>query len=466
MGYNGVPFFRSSLSSPDLIPHERFFPPHILNLSMELMGCRHGRVLFFDRRLYEILVWDSATGYRLSVAVPPMFDDKEIVVFNAAIVCAASDEGHVHGDCHSSPFQVILIGIHPDYNRTFPSIYSSVYSSETRTWGGLISTTGIRDTDFYDMSEMDSPATLVGNSLYWLFDGPEDGMLIFDLDRQSLVCIEMPPDLRYYSCSSSFQVMPTDDSSSSLRLAILHYQKFEMWERKVDCDGVVGWVLQKTFQMNMILGLEPMGGRDNLIMGYDEDDHVIYVRTDIGVCMIQLETMRFKNLGKDNFTTTHYYPYRSFYTAVSDLAVCQRRVGGICAPVAKDDSRMAAASRGVEAVGGSNAAASSGTISEGGTFGKSKGIVQGMDIDLVPRRQVLMQTRIDVVFKKEMVTRSKLDKAWAKWFRANGIPGSKADCPHFRSAMKLTRQLGTCTHVPTGDGIDETDLGADEEELP
>jgi hypothetical protein len=164
------------------------------------------------------------------------------------------------------------------------------------------------------MSGMTGPATLVGNCLYWLFDGYEDGMLIFDLDRQSLVCIEMP-DLLHYSCWSSFQVMPTDDITSSIRLAILEYQKFEMWERKVDADGAAGWVLQETFQMYTILGLGRMGGRENLILGYDEDDHVIYVRTDIGVCMIQLDTMQFKSLGKDDFTTTHYYPYRSFYTA-------------------------------------------------------------------------------------------------------------------------------------------------------
>jgi hypothetical protein len=267
------------------------------------------------------MVWDPATGDRRSVAVPPMFDDKEIVVFNAAVLCSARDEGHVHGDCHSSPFQVILIGVHnTEENRALPLIYSSVYSSETSTWGGIISTAGVHYTHIYDFSGMDSPATLVGDSLYWLFDGYEDGMLIFDLDIQNLVCIQMP-DLRHYSCSSSFQVMPTDDCTSSIRLAILHHQNFEMWERKVGYDGVAEWVLQETFQMNAILGLERMRGWDNLIMGYDEDDHVIYVRTDIGVCMIELKTMQFKNLGKDNFTTTHYYPYRSFYTAGISLSL-------------------------------------------------------------------------------------------------------------------------------------------------
>ncbi|CAM0906601.1 unnamed protein product [Alopecurus aequalis] len=464
MGPTGEPFFRSNLSSPDLIPHERFFPPDIFSLYyMELFGCRHGRVLFFDRRLYEILVWDPATGDRRCVAVPPLFDDKEIVVFNGAMVCAASDQGHVHGDCHSSPFQVILIGIHPDENRAFPSIYSSVYSSETRTWGDLISTAGIRYTDFYDMSEMDRPATLVGDSLYWLFNGHEDGMLKFDLDRQSLVCIELP-DLRYYNGICSFQIMPTDDSTSSIRLALLEYQKFEMWERKVDCDDVAEWVLQKTFQMNTILGLGPMGGRDNLILGYDEDDHVIYVRTDIGVCMIQLKTMQFKNLGKDNFTNTHYYPYRSFCTAVSDMSVCKRRVCCISKPLANDGNCMTPASRGVGVVGGNAAAASSETVLKGGTFDKSKHGAPVMDADLVPSR-VLTQTRIDVIFKKEMETRSKLSKAWATWFHSNGIPESKADCPHFRTAMKLTQQLGTRLPVPTGDELGGVNLDVNEEEL-
>ncbi|XBI07791.1 hypothetical protein VPH35_135639 [Triticum aestivum] len=356
-----------------------------------------------------------------------MFDDKEIVVWNGAVLCAAGDEGHVHGDCHSSP---ILIGIHRDNNRAF----ASVYSSEAGTWGELISTAAIRN-----MYDLNRPGTLVGDSVYWVFDDHEDGILRFDLDRHSLFNIEMP-DLRYYRRPNSFKILRADDGS--VGLAILEYQKFQMWERKVGSDGVAGWMLQKTFQMNTILGLGPMGGGDNLMLGYDEDDHEIYVRTDIGVCIIQLETMQFRNLGKDNFTTTEYYPYRSFYTAVSDLSVCERRVGGIPRPLAKDVSIMFPASVGVGAAGDTVAAASFGTVAEGDTLDKTHNRVQGIDTGLVPSR-VLTQTRIDVIFKKEKETRSKLSKAWAKWFHRNSVPESKADCPHFRSAMKLTQQLGT-----------------------
>jgi hypothetical protein len=83
----------------------------------------------------------------------------------------------------------------------------------------------------------------------------------------------------------------------------------------------------------------------------------------------------------------------------------------------------------------------------------------------VPRR-VLTQTRIDVIFKKETETRSKLSKAWATWFRSNGVPESKADCPHFRSAMKLTQQLGTRLPAPTGNELAGVNLDANEEEPP
>ncbi|XP_047064899.1 uncharacterized protein LOC124672766 [Lolium rigidum] len=102
MGYTGFPYFRSDLDPPDHIPHERFFPPSILDLHMDLFDCRHGRVLFYDHARYEVFVWDPATRDRHCAVVPPLFDEKEVGAYNGAVLCTAR---HVHGDCHSSPFQ-------------------------------------------------------------------------------------------------------------------------------------------------------------------------------------------------------------------------------------------------------------------------------------------------------------------------------------------------------------------------
>jgi hypothetical protein len=47
----------------------------------------------------------------------------------------------------------------------------------------------------------------------------------------------------------------------------------------------------------------------------------------------------------------------------------------------------------------------------------------------------------------------RLAKTWSKWFHANDVPGRKADCPYFRSAIKLTQQLGDVP-IPKGKDID------------
>ncbi|KQK15400.1 hypothetical protein BRADI_1g22530v3 [Brachypodium distachyon] len=96
---------------------------------MELLGCRHGRIFFFDGMLHEVMVFDPATTDRRRVAVPPVYDEKEVGIFNGAVLCTASDEA-----------TCILIGVHCDNDRAF----GSVYSSETGTLGDLISTAAIR----------------------------------------------------------------------------------------------------------------------------------------------------------------------------------------------------------------------------------------------------------------------------------------------------------------------------------
>jgi hypothetical protein len=104
----------------------------------DLLGVRHGRVLIFNRTRHGFLVWDPATGDRHCIAAPPEFNFKGKFICNGAVLCAASEQGHAqHGECHSAPFRLFLIGIGKDERRVF----ANVYSSQTREWGNPSSTT-------------------------------------------------------------------------------------------------------------------------------------------------------------------------------------------------------------------------------------------------------------------------------------------------------------------------------------
>ncbi|CAL5006755.1 unnamed protein product [Urochloa decumbens] len=505
----GYPLFRSIHTYPNAIPQERFLLPidEWTGGGWVLLGCRHGRVLVFNQSRNEAIVWDPATGDRRYVAAPPEFDEKDKYVINGAVLCANTDEDHVHGDCHSSPFQVVLIGIHSNYR----PVFASFYSSEAGVWGDIISI----EIDCPPMYSMDMPSNLIGNSLYWLFDGEVEGILKFDLTTQSLAVIEMPSQFEYYSSRRSFQILPAEDDG--IRLASLSCQIMEIWERKISSDGDVDWVMQKEIELGVILGLGHMGGMENLIKAYDEELQFILLRTIEGVFMIHLESMQFKNLGKDGFDGI-IHTYSAFCTAVGDLAIGERRGDVI---LARNDSVSADASMGAGAERDRSAAASFGTLPEegmlddenmenvsnhnqrtgagfkssyskrtkkgGGVTWLKKGKHNNATafIGVRPKIRKFMRISLNTEQRKNMARNcrgktkanlrnkvrlydkeatSEIVKAWAKWFRRNGIPGTKANCPYFRRAIELTQQLGARALVPTGAIIDGGKLDASDEE--
>ncbi|XP_062198813.1 uncharacterized protein LOC133901471 [Phragmites australis] len=68
-------------------------------------------------------------------------------------------------------------------------------------------------------------------------------------------------------------------------------------------------------------------------------------------------------------------------------------------------------------------------------FYRSQSVSQApFDIDLAHSR-AQAQPRVDIMLMGD--GKEKLGKALAKWFHANDIPGRKADCPYFQSAIKL-----------------------------
>ncbi|XBI42602.1 hypothetical protein VPH35_126912 [Triticum aestivum] len=185
----------------------------------------------------EVLVCDPITGCMRHVPIPPEFKIGYII---GTVLCAAHHKGHVNGSCHSTPFKVVLLLLSAKDHRPL----ASVYSSETDTWGELISTkVPCRNCSSGYLS------TLVGNVLYWALMRAEDGILEFDLDRQSLDVLKGPPGIN--RCNSH-QIIQAEDGAVGLVTLSHHYHSIQMWERKdMGTDGIFLYVKRSVYLVQL-----------------------------------------------------------------------------------------------------------------------------------------------------------------------------------------------------------------------
>ncbi|KAM3197726.1 hypothetical protein ACQJBY_073044 [Aegilops geniculata] len=248
----------------------------------------------------DLIVCDPITGENHHMSVPLKFKG---VFISGAVLCAADDQGHVHGGCHSSPIKVVLVSTTKDTRAL-----ACVYSSETGVWDKLISTSTPCQLFVGRFS-----ATLIGKALYWPLFTPEKGILEFNLEEQSLAVIEGPPLTNSFDMGNIWIIQAGD---GVVGLVVLSYPFFQMWQREVNFHGVATWVLQKTIEIHSILGLPPQIGRGTgakkTIVGYSEDADVVFILVGDSLCMVQLKSMQCKRLCETNHSVC-YYPLTSFY---------------------------------------------------------------------------------------------------------------------------------------------------------
>ena len=184
---------------------------------------------------------------------------------------------------------------------------ASVYSSETDTWGGLISAEVP-----YRHCFGTCISTLVGNVLYWSsksidagqrlrdLDRRTNDIIEFDLDTQNLTVIKGPPGVNY---SDNFQIIQAEDGA--VGIAVLSYNTLPLWQRMVNNRGDAIWLSCKIVPLHNLINIPPRTGRKReclRLVGYDEAT----------VYMVRRKSMQTRKL---NVTHSAYrcYPFTSFY---------------------------------------------------------------------------------------------------------------------------------------------------------
>lgn len=273
-----------------------------LGSGSEILGCRHGRVLASNWARHHFCAWDPITGDQRNVTFPQVFDGRRKVVINGALICVAREQSHVHGSCNSGPFKVVLLG------RTARRIFACVYSSETSAWGNC---TSILRGHFRAVSANHS-STLVGNSICWLLTGQNLAILEFDMDLQRLDVIEVPSDA--LDRDNFIQVSITQADGGELGFLVLSYSIVQLWRRKHNCDGVAEWVLRNTIELSSTLSVRPQSLVENppLILGFAEEDNVLFLFIDFDIFMVHMGSLKFKKLAPGmGYRLCH--PFTNFY---------------------------------------------------------------------------------------------------------------------------------------------------------
>ncbi|KAL6642524.1 hypothetical protein ACP70R_020705 [Stipagrostis hirtigluma subsp. patula] len=290
--------FTPTLDPPDHIPAARFSPDRRRGERCSFHGYRHGLALILNHTRQEAIVWNPDTGDQRCVSFPPAVVSRQRESFRDETL-----HGTILGNDNSqlSPFKLVLVW----YAGGHQAPYACLYQSESGLWGNVVSTSA-----YAPWTPWTASSVMVGNALCWLLCGGH--ILEFDVETQTLAVIKKPVGL---FSDSNFQILRTEDNEHGLAL-VSGLTDIQLWERKANFNGIVGWVLQKTIELDKLLSVKPsvlnVGAR---ILAFAEDANAIVVwLQDDGVFLIQLESLQFKKISEITGASP-WYPYASFFTA-------------------------------------------------------------------------------------------------------------------------------------------------------
>ncbi|KAM3309814.1 hypothetical protein ACQJBY_030852 [Aegilops geniculata] len=316
--------FLPTLDAPDRVAPERFSLKRDEGDGVRRpLGCRHGLMLVLVPKPLQVIVWDPVTGDQHRLDLPPGLTTNECyesVINGAVLRAAAGDAEH---------FKVVMVAADGDGVENRRAV-ACVYSSETGAWGGFITAPIPYDADAhasglfwrFSTSIYIDHAVLAGGSLYWQLIGNYEGILQFDLERQSLDVMPVPVPI--YSKGNCFKLMPAEGGGGIGFLFMSNADYIaQLWRRKTNSDGVASWVIARSIELDKVLSLNSEKEENMRIVGFAEDNNVVLLDMLSGFFMIQLDSLRFKKLPRPKAVSSLHdfslHAFESVYTAETSI---------------------------------------------------------------------------------------------------------------------------------------------------
>ncbi|KAM3309840.1 hypothetical protein ACQJBY_030874 [Aegilops geniculata] len=148
-----------------------------------------------------------------------------------------------------------------------------------------------------------------------MLSGNFDGILKFDLEKQSLAVIRVSVDM--YGQGNYFQVMKAEGGGLGFLFMSVSDYTAQLWKKKTDCDGVASWELGRIIELDKLLSLksEDKSPIALSILGFAEQNNVVLIWTVNGIFTIHLESLNFKKLAETTARRPHYHPFENIHTA-------------------------------------------------------------------------------------------------------------------------------------------------------
>lgn len=247
------------------------------------------------------MVLDPVAGEQHAVPFPSSVEDTSGFVL-----------GMVVPSRRSSSYRVVALFAG---RSTSTRVAAYIYSSESGSWGDSdspIATLVLPSKAKHRARH----GTIVGSVIHWFLDGHK--VLTFDLERQILAIIELPPEV--VKDTDSFyefrcQIIPAlDDGVGEVRLAVLADPNMQFWERKkTEGDGsgaAYTWVLSSTVRLNFPSIESIRSDLKYQVLGFDDESNAIFIWVQNVLFMVYLRSMQSRKV-LDHWPPADIFPYSS-----------------------------------------------------------------------------------------------------------------------------------------------------------